>query len=299
MTIAHDVSTPRVDPPVGGQLTDLQVAWKRWHISRQRDLAVPHGWLSLTHFQWLDESPAALPGLPGALRVQRRDGALLAAVFVDVSDGLRLAAGPQAGESVHGEVTAEVPEAGSLLWLRHREVLVELVLRDGRYAVRVRDPQGPELAAFQGIPAFPVSEAWQVPATFTAFDAPRAVTVDTARDDLRQNVTAVGTVSFPLDGLQHTLTATRGPDDRLYVSFRDLTNGTKTAPWRVVTASVPAGAAVPDDGTVIIDFNRAVNLPFAFTEFGTCPAPVPGNDLPLAVTAGELAPVRVTGPTAR
>ena len=195
MTIAHDVSAPQLDQPVGGQLTDLQVAWKRWHISRQRDLAVPHGWLSLTHFQWLDESPAALPGLPGALRVQRRDGALLAAVFADVSDGLRLAAGPQAGESVHGEVTAEVPEAGSLLWLRHREVLVELVLRGGRYAVRVRDPQGPELAAFQGIPAFPVSEAWQVLATFTAFDAPRAVTVDTARDDLRQNVTAVGTVS--------------------------------------------------------------------------------------------------------
>lgn len=294
MTIAHDVPAPPLDQPVGGQLTDLQVAWKRWHISRQRDLAVPHGWLSLTHFQWLDESPAALPGLPGALRVQRRDGALLAAVFADVSDGLRLAAGPQAGESVHGEVTAEVPEAGSLLWLRHREVLVELVLRSGRYAVRVRDPQGPELAAFQGIPAFPVSEAWQVPATFTAFDAPRAVTVDTARDDLRQNVTAVGTVGFEVNGRPYSLTATRGPDDRLFVSFRDLTNGTQTAPWRVVATSAPS-----DDGSLVIDFNRAVNLPFAFTEFGTCPAPVPGNDLSLAVTAGELAPVRVTGPAAR
>jgi len=294
MTIAHDVSAPQLDQPVGGQLTDLQVAWKRWHISRQRDLAVPHGWLSLTHFQWLDESPAALPGLPGALRVQRRDGALLAAVFADVSDGLRLAAGPQAGESVHGEVTAEVPEAGSLLWLRHREVLVELVLRGGRYAVRVRDPQGPELAAFQGIPALPVSEAWQVPATFTAFDAPRAVTVDTARDDLRQNVTAVGTVGFEVNGRPYSLTATRGPDDRLFVSFRDLTNGTQTAPWRVVATSAPT-----DDGSLVIDFNRAVNLPFAFTEFGTCPAPVPGNDLSLAVTAGELAPVRVTGPAAR
>ena len=294
MTIAHDVSAPQLDQPVGGQLTDLQVAWKRWHISRQRDLAVPHGWLSLTHFQWLDESPAALPGLPGALRVQRRDGALLAAVFADVSDGLRLAAGPQAGESVHGEVTAEVPEAGSLLWLRHREVLVELVLRGGRYAVRVRDPQGPELAAFQGIPAFPVSEAWQVPATFTAFDAPRAVTVDTARDDLRQNVTAVGTVGFEVNGRPYSRTATRGPDDRLFVSFRDLTNGTQTAPWRVVATSAPS-----DDGSLVIDFNRAVNLPFAFTEFGTCPAPVPGNDLSLAVTAGELAPVRVTGPAAR
>ena len=294
MTIAHDVSAPQIDRSADGHTTDLEAAWKRWHISRQRDLAVPHGWLSLTHFQWLDKSPAALPGLPGTFSAQRRDGgALVAAVFADVSDGLRLAAGPQAGEPVHGELTAEVAEAGSLLWLRYREVLVELVLRGGRYAVRVRDPQGPELAAFHGIPAFPVSEAWQVPATFTAFDAPRAVTVDTARDDLRQNVTAVGTVGFEVDGQPYSLTATRGPDDRLFISFRDLTNGTQTAPWRVVATSAPT-----DDGSLVIDFNRAVNLPFAFTEFGTCPAPVPGNDLPLAVTAGELAPVRVTGPAA-
>ena len=133
-----------------------------------------------------------------------------------------------------------------------------------------------------------------MPATFTAFDAPRAVTVDTARDDLRQNVTAVGTVGFEVNGRPYSLTATRGPDDRLFVSFRDLTNGTQTAPWRVVATSAPS-----DDGSLVIDFNRAVNLPFAFTEFGTCPAPVPGNDLSLAVTAGELAPVRVTGPAAR
>jgi len=153
MTIAHDVSAPQIDRSADGHTTDLEGAWKRWHISRQRDLAVPHGWLSLTHFQWLDDSPAALPGLPGAFSAQRRDGgALVAAVFADVSDGLCLAAGPQAGEPVHGELTAEVAEAGSLLWLRYREVLVELVLRGGRYAARVRDPQGPELAAFHGMP---------------------------------------------------------------------------------------------------------------------------------------------------
>ena len=292
MTVAQDVSTPRLDQPDAGELPDLELAWKRWHISRQRDLAVPLGWLSLTHFQWLDETPAALPGLPGVFSSQRRDGAAVAVAFADVSDGLRLAAGPQAGEPVHGEITAQVAEAGSLLWLRYGEVLVELVLRGGRLAIRVRDPQGPELVAFKGIPAFPVGAAWQLPATFTAFDAPRAVTVDTARNDLRQDVTAVGTVSFELEGQRYSLTATRGPEDRLFVSFRDLTNGTQTAPWRVVATSAPG-----EDGSLVIDFNRAVNLPFAFTAFGTCPAPVPGNDLPLAVTAGELAPVRVTGPS--
>jgi uncharacterized protein (DUF1684 family) len=59
----------------------------------------------------------------------------------------------------------------------------------------------------------------------------------------------------------------------------------------VVTTSVPT-----ETGALVIDFNRAINLPFAFTEFGTCPAPVPANRVPIAVTAGELAPVRVTGP---
>ena len=31
----------------------------------------------------------------------------------------------------------------------------------------------------------------------------------------------------------------------------------------------------------MVDFNRAVNLPFSFTEFGTCPAPVAGNHIPV------------------
>jgi len=67
----------------------------------------------------------------------------------------------------------------------------------------------------------------------------------------------------------------------------------------VVTASVPAGAALPDDGTVITDFNRAVNLPFRLHRVRHLPGAGAGNDLPIAVTAGELAPVRVTGPAAR
>ena len=39
-----------------------------------------------------------------------------------------------------------------------------------------------------------------------------------------------------------------------------------------------------------LDFNRAVNLPFAFTDHGTCPAPPANNWLELAVTAGEKRP---------
>ena len=44
---------------------------------------------------------------------------------------------------------------------------------------------------------------------------------------------------------------------------------------------------VERDQSVLIDFNRTINLPFAFTPYGTCPAPVAGNRLGLPVTAGE------------
>jgi uncharacterized protein (DUF1684 family) len=40
----------------------------------------------------------------------------------------------------------------------------------------------------------------------------------------------------------------------------------------------------------VIDFNRTINLPFAFTAYGTCPAPVAGNRLGVPVTAGEKKP---------
>jgi uncharacterized protein (DUF1684 family) len=79
--------------------------------------------------------------------------------------------------------------------------------------------------------------------------------------------------------------ATGASDDRLSLSFHDATNGSETAPWRTVTTGV-----VEADGSVLIDFNRAINLPFAFTAFGTCPAPVTGNQLGLPVTAGEKRP---------
>jgi uncharacterized protein (DUF1684 family) len=45
------------------------------------------------------------------------------------------------------------------------------------------------------------------------------------------------------------------------------------------------------DGTVTLDFNRAYNLPCAFSDFvPVCPAAPPCNRLPFAVEAGEKIP---------
>jgi uncharacterized protein (DUF1684 family) len=211
-----------------------------------------------------------LRGLPGQWWADRQ-------AYVTAAGELTLA-----GEPVHGTVAASVPEAGSLSWLLHGDRLAELVLRGGRYAVRQRDPRAATRQGFHGVPTYPVDDAWAVTGYFSPYARARRVEVSTARTDLRQHISAVGTVHVALGGTTYELVATAAADGRLNVSFHDKTNGEETAPWRTVTTG-----PVQPDGSVLIDFNRTINLPFAFTAYGTCPAPLPGNRLGLPVTAGE------------
>jgi hypothetical protein len=252
-------------------ISDLEQDWQTWHAAREQDLDTDYGWLSIAAFDWLPAAPTALHGLPGKWWADGERAHVRA-------DG-ELTLG---GEPVHGETSASVAEAGSLSWLLYGDRLAELVLRGGRYAVRQRDPRTATRRDFTGVPTYPVNPDWVVRGYYTPYATPRKVEVSTARDDLRQHVTAVGTVHVALGGSAYELVATAAGSGRLALSFHDKTNGEETAPWRTVTTGI-----VERDQSVLIDFNRTINLPFAFTAYGTCPAPVAGNRLGLPVTAGE------------
>ncbi|MFI8807394.1 DUF1684 domain-containing protein [Micromonospora chalcea] len=82
---------------------------------------------------------------------------------------------------------------------------------------------------------------------------------------------APGRIEFSVDGLPLSLTA-----------FNGVTPG---------SLSVSLAVGTPDEqGRVTLDFNRAVNLPCAYTDFATCPLPPTENRLPVAVEAGEKIP---------
>jgi uncharacterized protein (DUF1684 family) len=71
------------------------------------------------------------------------------------------------------------------------------------------------------------------------------------------------------------------------VLFTDATSGVTTYPAvRGLLVDRPQG----DDGTVVLDFNRAANPPCAYTDLATCPLPPHENRLPIAVEAGEKIP---------
>jgi len=254
--------------------------WNRFRANRDAALAADHGWLTLTSLQWLPSRPAALELVPGfwsAGGVSSAGGA--ATLTARAEDGLVFA---DSGEPAVGTFTAALADEESLNWVRYGSTVVELAVRGGRYAVRTRDNASPVLAGFDGVPTFAYDPDFVVAGRFTPYGQPRQVPTGTSNPLVGGVATAVGTVQFSLGGRDHTLVAEPDKLGTLRLTFHDRTNGASTAGWRQVVTNRPAA-----NGTVTIDFNRAINFPSAFTDFGTCPRPVEGNVVEAAVEAGE------------
>lgn len=143
------------------------------------------------------------------------------------------------------------------------DVTAEVADRDGRVIVRPRHRDSPNLRSYDGTPCFPPDPAWAVNARHRA-----------------------GGVVFDRDGAEHRLVAWTEDDGCLWILFRDATSGVTTYPaMRQLLTDPPSS-----DGSVVLDFNRATNMPCAYTDFATCPVPPPENTLPFAVEAGEQVP---------
>ncbi|PWD50918.1 transposase [Serinibacter arcticus] len=271
---------------------ELEQDWRAFRTGREEGLRRPHDWLSVVGLEWVTAAaPSVAGGLPGRWWV--RDGVLH--VAADVTDGLDLLGEP--GEDggtppsspLDGEITLEVAEAGARAFAVVGEVRIEVLRRGGYYALRLRDPQAPARTGFAGVPAWEFDADWRLPVVLEPYDEPRTVVVDSAAPGLTQRASAVGEVVIVHGGVEHRLVAT-GRHGAWSLAFRDTTSGVTSSAWRTVGVE-----GDPTSGRGVVDLNRAVSYPYAFSDFGTCPAPVAGNVLPFAVTAGEKAPAGRTG----
>ncbi|MEW2164861.1 DUF1684 domain-containing protein [Streptomyces sp. NPDC007084] len=253
-------------------------AWQEWHSGQDARLADPHGFLAITNLHWLGEEPQRFPDAPGAWRTDA-DG-----VTVVLGADEELVVGDTA---VRGEYHFGVlPERGSVnaVW---GDAVIEVAKRGGHDIVRPRHPDTPLRTAFAGTPAYAPHPRWAVTGRYEPFDTPRPTTVGAAVEGLEHVYDAPGRIRFELDGQELALTAFPGHGaGSLLVLFTDATSGVTTYAANRALALEPPAA----DGTVVLDFNRAANLPCAYTDLATCPLPPAENRLPLAVEAGEKIP---------
>lgn len=259
-------------------LDEFTAEWQVWHRGQEARLSDPHGFLAITSLNWLSEEPQRLPDAPGEWSTGP-DGPV---VGLAAGEELLIGGSPVRGRHRFGLI----PERGGVnaVW---GDAVIEVARRGGNDIVRPRHPDSPLRTAFRGTPVYPADQQWSVTGRYAAFAEPRPTTVGSVVDGLEHVYDAPGKVTFVLHGHEHSLTAFAGHQPgSLTVLFTDATSG-RTTYAANRSLHLPAPAA---DGTVVLDFNRATNLPCAYTDLATCPLPPAGNRLPVAVEAGEKIP---------
>jgi uncharacterized protein (DUF1684 family) len=264
--------------------------WNRFRTNRNKALASDYGWLTLTSFQWLESRPAAVDLAPGLWSTDGTTAFLTAAA----ADGLTLV---ETGGPVDGTLSAALANEESLMWVQYggddgRQVVVELAMRANKYAIRTRDSRSPVFTEFNGVPTFDYRPDLVVNAQFRPYPEPVDVPIGTANPLVDGVHRTVGELVFRLPGKDHEfhLQAEEEKLGALTVTFHDETNGDSTDDWRKVSTPRPRVDAA-GNASVVLDFNRAINYPSAFTPFGTCPMPVKNNSLDYRIEAGEKDPM--------
>jgi uncharacterized protein len=257
--------------------TDFAADWQAWHAAAEADLADPHGFLAITSLHWLTAEPRRFPDAPGSWRTGP-DGVV---VDLDPAEEITVDGAVVSGTHRFGIV----PERASIA-VGWRDAVIEVAKRGGSDILRPRHPDNPLRLAYAGTPAYTPDPRWAIRGRYHAFDAPRPTRVGAVVEGLQHVYDAPGRIEFTVDGADLALTVFPGRASGSYLAlFTDRTSGVTTYGANRSLTVTPA-----DDGSVLIDFNRATNLPCAYTDLATCPLPPAENRLPVAITAGERIP---------
>jgi uncharacterized protein (DUF1684 family) len=265
----------------------------RWRVEREARLKGDGGWLSVAGLFWLEEPGSRTFGTGPGVDIQLpagstapRAGTLTFSgkdVEVRLEPGVEARVGgqPLTAPRILNADTSAAPDV-----LQLGRLTVQLIERSGKYGLRVKDPEAPQRRAFQGLQWYPVEERWRVTAKWVPSDPPRTVPITNVLGQV-SDLPSPGRAVFTVDGREVTLEPVlEAPgDDKLFFIFRD-----ETAPRETYGAGRFLYSAMPEDGQVVLDFNKAYSPPCAFTQYATCPLPPRQNRLPVKINAGEKDP---------
>lgn len=279
LTAGCDRAVPAADP---AYLQEIH----QWQEARLASLKKPTGWLSLAGLFWLKEGSNSFGSGSGNDLIFPQDGTPEKIGRFVLENGEVMVYINPAVEVYYdsipvNEMKVFAPEIKTPVILTHGSLSWFVIQRGSEIGVRLRDAQNPAIAALENIATYPIDPRWRVRATLEPYDPPRKIPVENVLG-MTTEEPCPGKLVFELGGQTCSLDAVEAGDE-LFIIFSDQTNGRETyGAGRYLYTATPG-----EDGTVILDFNKAYNPPCAYTAYATCPLPPSQNRLPLAVTAGE------------
>jgi uncharacterized protein len=256
---------------------------------RAQAVSAPQGNLALVNTQWITgDTSAKQPvwGVPG-----------LWSPLPAGESGLRLTASAQDGISVDGVlVDGEVVVRGkddpkpSAIVFNETTTGFVIASEAGEYGLRVWDANSEGNRDFGSIDAFDYNPDWVVQAEFTPIEGGKVVGFEHLKDEGRtRDMVVPAEITFTKDGVDYNLAAFKS-GRALQLVFADTTNGDSTYSVGRFLFIAPNA-----DGTITLDFNRAVLPPCAFSYNFNCPMPPQQNRFSVPVEAGEKNVLSKTG----
>jgi uncharacterized protein (DUF1684 family) len=268
-------ATATATAPAAPKSPEEQLA--AFRARREEVVVQPTGSLALVNTQWID-SEQPVWGVRG-LWAPLPDGESGLLVTASAEDGITVD-----GALVDGSVVVRGKDAESPSAVVFSDTVSGFVIagEDGGYALRVWDANSPSIQNFGAIDAFDYNHEWVITGTFVENPEGTTVGFEHLKDNgaTREKVVP-GLINFEKDGQPYSLAAFKA-GRALQLVFADATNGDST-----YSVGRFLFVAPNSDGTITLDFNRAVLPPCAFSYSFNCPLPPKQNRLDFAVEAGE------------
>jgi len=275
------------DQPVGSmqQGETHQQTIKAWRANRHERLVQPDGWLTLVGLEWLKDGENRV-GSAKDNDIQLTAGpAHWGSVFLQ-NDSLRFVSSDIDNVSINGESLQQAElvadNKGAPTLVAGGSLSFYVIFR-GSYALRFKDSQAKALLNFEAVSNYPIDESWRINGRFIRADEGASIEITNVLGQVSESP-VYGTFEFDMDGKTHSLLGLGDEtSEDLWFIFADRTSGHGTyGAGRFLYSD-----AMPENGRLTVDFNKAYNPPCAFNPYSTCPLPPQRNRLNLLVTAGE------------
>ncbi|MDZ4044835.1 MAG: DUF1684 domain-containing protein [Rhodoglobus sp.] len=245
-----------------------------YHSRRELAVVQPTGNLALVNTQWVGDEQT-IWGVPGTWAPA--EGGLT--VTATAADGIVVDDVP-----VDGTVLVRGKDAAEPSTVQFSDTVSGFVIagEDGQYALRVWDSNSEAIQEFGGIDIFPYNPDWVITGTFRENPEGTTLGFEQLKSEGKTKEHVIpGEITFSKDGVDYNLAAFKA-GRALQLVFADSTNGDSTYSVGRFLFLAPN-----PDGTITLDFNRAVLPPCAFSYNFNCPLPPKQNRFAVPIEAGE------------